>query len=199
MGHPRTTIFALIGAVVVLAVILGVRLAVMGGGGHAGAGPSVGGPFTLVDHTGKTVTDADFQGRYKLIFFGYTFCPDVCPTTLGTVAAALDQLAPEQRARLAPLFVSVDPERDTPEVLREYVAAFHPAIIGLTGTPEQVTAAMKAYKVYAAKAASADPGSYTVDHSAITYLMAPDGTFLAHFPHGTGADEMAALLKKTIQ
>ncbi|MGE5546658.1 MAG: SCO family protein [Solirubrobacterales bacterium] len=195
----RYTLVTVIAIAIVLAVAVGSRLAVWSGTGaqHAGA-PAIGGPFTLVDHNGRTVSDADFRGRFMLIYFGYTFCPDVCPTALGTVATALDKLSPAERARITPIFISIDPERDTPAALKDYVAAFHPDLVGLTGSPEQVTPVLKAYKVYSAKVKGADPQAYTMDHSSILYLVGPDGRFVAHFPHGTTADELAAGLHQRL-
>jgi protein SCO1/2 len=166
------------------------------------AGAAIGGPFTLIDQDGKTVTDEDFRGQYMLVYFGYTYCPDVCPTSLSIVGRALDILeeqAPDQAARIQPVFISVDPDRDTPAVLKDYVKNFHERLIGLTGTPDQVAAAAKAYRVYFAKVrekgAAAD--EYLMDHSSITYVMGPDGKFATHFGHGTDpavmAEKLAAL------
>lgn len=152
----------------------------------------IGGPFTLTDQSGKAVTDADYRGKYLLIYFGYTYCPDVCPTELGTMARAVDLLGP-QADKVQPLFISVDPERDTVAHLKEYVALFHPRLVGLTGTPEQVKAAAKAYRVYYAKAPQKDakPDEYLMDHSSFIYLMGPDGRFLGVYPAGTTADRLA--------
>ncbi len=198
MKKSRTPLIAVLAIAAVFAIAVGSRLLVWSGGDHGGGGGGViGGPFTLTDQDGGTVTDADFRGRWMLIYFGYTFCPDVCPTSLGVIAAAMDKLAPDERDKLVPIFVSVDPDRDTPAVLKEYVAAFHPALLGMTGTAEQLAPVMKAYKVYAAKVNNdGEPTAYTVDHSSILYLMGPDGRFVAHFPHGTTADQLAAGLKK---
>jgi protein SCO1/2 len=160
--------------------------------------PAIGGPFSLVDQTGAAVTEATYQGRYRLMFFGYTFCPDVCPTALSTVSAALDKLSAGQRKMIVPIFVTVDPSRDTPPVMKDYVSAFGPGIVGLTGSEEQVAAVAKSFKVYAAKVKGEKPGEYSMDHSAILYLMGPDGRFLAHFPHGTSADDLAAGLKRQL-
>lgn len=197
MKKSRTPLIAAIAIVLVLAVAVGSRFLVWSGGDHGGGGAgAIGGPFTLTDQDGRTVTDADFRGRWMLVYFGYTFCPDVCPTSLGVVAGAMDKLAPAEREKLVPIFISVDPDRDTPAVLKDYVAAFHPALLGMTGTAEQLAPVMKSYKVYAAKVKNDDPTAYTVDHSSILYLMGPDGRFVAHFPHGTSADQLAAGLKK---
>jgi cytochrome oxidase Cu insertion factor (SCO1/SenC/PrrC family) len=155
----------------------------------------VGGPFALQDPAGKTVTDADFRGRTLLVFFGYTYCPDVCPATLQVIAAALDKLGP-RADRIAPLFISVDPERDTPQKMGEYVQSFSPRIIGLTGTPTQIDAVKKAYRAFAQKAGTGS--DYTVDHSAIIYVMGPDGSYLAHFTPATSVDQMAARLGELV-
>lgn len=148
--------------------------------------PAVGGPFELVNHEGRAVTEADYRGRLMLVFFGFTYCPDVCPTGLTAIGQALDMLGADA-VNVAPLFVTVDPERDTPEQLKEYVRHFHPRLIGLTGTPEKIAAAAKAYRVYYAKARTpgAPPDEYTMDHTSIVYLMGRDGKFIAHFSHGT--------------
>ncbi len=163
----------------------------------------IGGPFELVDGSGRTVTDKDFRGKYLLVFFGFTHCPDVCPTALSEIALTLDALG-EVADKVQPLFISVDPERDTPELMGEYVAQFHPRIMGLTGSPDQVADVAKAYRVYYKKSipeeeiGKEDP-FYVMDHSAITYLMSPDGDFLKHFSHGTAPDEMAAAIRDVVQ
>lgn len=159
----------------------------------------IGGPFRLVDQDGRTVSDADFRGRFMLIFFGFTYCPDICPMELVTIAEALDRLGPEGE-RVVPIFVSVDPERDTPDVMGDYVRAFHPRLIGLTGTTEQVAEAARAYRVAYRRAPGSPPGSmdYLVDHSAFTYLMGPDGGFRALFRFGTDAETMARELASLI-
>ena len=143
--------------------------------------PRIGGPFALVDHTGKAVTDEDYRGKWLLVFFGYTSCPDVCPTALNEVAEVMDGLG-RDAARVRPLFITVDPERDTPEVMAEYVAAFDPRIVGLTGTVEQVGAAAASYRVYYAKAPDEGaPGGYYMTHSAFLYLVDPEGRFRTMF------------------
>lgn len=198
MKMPKTTLSILLAVVVVVLVAVGARLLVWSGGEHSTIA-SIGGPFTLVNQDGRTVTDQDFRGRWMLIYFGYTFCPDVCPTSLSVAAQAMDKLAPAEQKQLVPVFVTVDPARDTPPVMKDYVGAFHPAMVGLTGDEAQVQAAMKAYKVYGAKAKGGDAQSYTVDHSSILYLVGPDGRFVQHFPHGTNADEVVAALKKHLK
>lgn len=162
--------------------------------------PPIGGSFELVDHTGRTVTDRDFHGTYLLMFFGYTFCPDVCPTTITTITNAMDILGPEGANRITPAFVSVDHERDTPASLGEYVAHFHPRFVGMTGTKDQISKIAKAYRVYYAKAeeAESDPEDYLIDHSAITYLVGPDGKFIRHFPYGIDPEIMADRIKEIL-
>ncbi|MCW3474190.1 SCO family protein [Limobrevibacterium gyesilva] len=154
------------------------------------AGVSVGGPFALTDTNGHAVTDASYRGRWMLVYFGYTFCPDVCPTELQAVAAALDKLGPDA-AKIAPLFITVDPERDTVAALADYVKLFDERLIGLTGTPDQISAAARAYRVYYAKATPKDSSSYLMDHSSFLYLMGPDGTFRALFRQGTSPQDLA--------
>ena len=137
--------------------------------------------FSLVDHTGKAVKDEDFRGKWLLVFFGYTYCPDVCPTTLNEIAEVMERLG-EKAVNVQPLFITIDPERDKPEQMAAYVAAFDPRIVGLTGTPEQVKAAAGAFRVYYAKATDAGASDgYLMDHSTALYLMNPDGEFEAFF------------------
>lgn len=148
--------------------------------------------FALTDHTGRRVTEADFAGRWKLVFFGYTYCPDICPTTLAYMATVLDSLG-DQAERVAPLFITVDPARDTPEVMAAYVAAFHPQLIGLTGTDADVAAAAKAFRVYYERMEQADaPDGYLMAHAGYVYLMSPAGRFEAVFREGgETAEELA--------
>ena len=158
----------------------------------------VGGRFTLTDHTGKRVSDRDFRGKHMLIFFGFTNCPEICPTALQVAAAALDKLGPKAD-RIVPIFITVDPERDTPQRMAEYVASFSPRLIGLTGTPEEIETVEKAYRVYARKVPDATSAAgYSMDHSVITYVMGPDGAYKAHFTHSTDADAMAGRLSKML-
>ncbi|MEO5336849.1 MAG: SCO family protein [Magnetospirillum sp. WYHS-4] len=158
---------------------------------------NIGGPFALIDEDGRPITDQAFKDKFLLIFFGYTFCPDVCPTSLGLVAEALDTLGPDAE-KVVPVFVSVDPARDTPAHLKEYVKKFHPRLRGLTGSPDQVARAAKAYKAFYAKAAGGDDKDYLIDHSALLYLMGPDGKFRAFFSHGTPGAEMAQRIKELL-
>lgn len=161
--------------------------------------PKIGGPFSLIDHNAKPVTDKDYRGKYMLIFFGYTFCPDVCPTALSNVASALDELGPLAE-KFQPIFISVDPDRDTPKILKDYVSAFHPQAIGLTGTADNIAAAAKAYRVYYAKVREegTDKDDYLMDHSAIVYLMNTEGKFIGHFPHSISGEDMAKALKEKL-
>ena len=159
---------------------------------------SVGGPFEMVDHRGETVTEQALEGRFALIYFGYTGCPDVCPTELNTMAGAIDALATEDAARVLPVVVSVDPARDTVAVLRDYVAAFHPRMIGLTGSAAQVTAMKKTYRVYSRALDADDDGFYFVDHSTFIFLMGPDGRFIEIMRPQLSIDEMADRLRARV-
>lgn len=159
------------------------------------AGPQIGGDFQLVDHEGRRVTAASYAGRHMLVFFGFTHCPDVCPLALGEVSVALDALGPEAASKVQPLFVSVDPERDTPAILKDYVAAFDDRITGLTGTPEEIAAAARAYRVYYKKVPVEGALGYTMDHSAFVYLMGPDGRLEAFFTHETKGEAMAKKIR----
>ena len=155
----------------------------------------VGGPFELVDHTGRTRSDKDFRGRLMLVYFGFTFCPDVCPADLQAIGLALDKLGNDADS-VQPLFITVDPERDTPEHLADYVALFHPRLIGLSGSLDAVRKAADAYKVYYAKVPlGKDAADYTVDHTAFIYLMDRDGNYLGFFPPGTSADRMVEIIR----
>ncbi|HXT78764.1 MAG TPA: SCO family protein [Acetobacteraceae bacterium] len=166
--------------------------------GHGDRITSLGGPFQLEDGNGKTVTDRDFRGKYTLVYFGYTFCPDVCPTTLNAVADAMDRLG-SKAAKVQPLFITVDPKRDTPAVVKEYAAAFGPKIEGLTGTPEQIAAVAKEYRVYYQEHRTGPgPNDYSMDHSSILYLMGPDGRFVAPIRADQSGEQMAAALAKWI-
>jgi len=155
---------------------------------------AVGGPFHLEDQNGKPVSDADMKGRPFLVFFGFTHCPDVCPTTLFDVSQVLHQLG-KDADRAGALFITVDPERDTPAVLKEYLSNFDPHLRGLTGDPAAVAAAIKAYRVYAKKV-PLDNGDYTMDHTAVVYLMDRDGQFVAPFDLKRTPETAAADLRR---
>lgn len=151
----------------------------------------VGGPFTMVNQSGETVTEKTYAGKPMLLFFGYTYCPDVCPTELQVMAEALRQLG-AKGSDIQPIFVSVDPARDTPETLKAYVANFGEQFIGLTGSPEQLAAMAQGYRVFYQKVDNKDaPDAYLMDHSSIIYLMGPDGKFLKHFTYSTDAKALA--------
>lgn len=163
------------------------------GGGQSGA-PLIGGPFSLTDAAGHTVTDRDFRGKVMLVFFGYTNCPDVCPDELQKIAQAMDKLG-SKAAEVAPVFISVDPERDTPQVVDAYAKTASDKIVGLSGTADQIASVAKAYRVYFRKAPDKN-GGYAMDHSTITYVMGKDGAYVTHFNFTTSADAMAASLAK---
>lgn len=156
-----------------------------------------GGPFSLVDHNGKTVTDKDYADKFKLIYFGFTFCPAICPTELAKMTAALNALG-EEAKKIQPLFITVDPERDTVEKMKPYVALFHPSLVGLTGTPEQIKNTTKAYKIYAAKVEDPSLSDYTVDHSSFIYLIAPDGRLLYIFKSSDDASVLERITRQWI-
>lgn len=165
------------------------------------AGIKVGGPFTLVDQDGKTRTDKDFADRHKLIYFGFTYCPAICPTELGKITRALKTVQGEDPAvleKLYPVFVTVDPERDTPEVLKDYLSLYHPAFTGLTGTPDQIEAMKKAFRIYAAKVNEPGMTEYTMDHSSFIYLLAPDDSVLGIYRADDGADMIVADIKANL-
>jgi protein SCO1/2 len=188
---------ALIGGAIALVLLPGPREQIVQSLPSTGKA-LVGGPFELVDHTGKKVTDADFRGRFMLVYFGFTYCPDVCPSGLQVMSAALDQ-AGSKADQITPILITVDPQRDTPEQLAQYVPSFHPRLVGLTGSPDQVAAALKAYRVYAKKVE--DPKSsagYTYDHSSIIYLMDRQGNYVAHFTHATPVERIAERLKQVL-
>ncbi len=196
-GLRRGLIIAVILAVAGFAWIsLSSWLAQDGDGNGGGVGEvSIGGPFSLTDQNGRAVTEKDYLGKLQLIYFGFTSCPDICPTALQTVAIALDELGADA-GKVTPILISVDPERDTPAAMKDYVASFHESMVGLTGTPEQVAAAAKAFRVYYQKVQL--PGSslgYSIDHSGFLYLMGRDGKYLAHFRHNSTPEEIVKKLR----
>ena len=156
----------------------------------------VGGPFQLTDQSGKRVSDKDFRGRYMLIYFGYSFCPDVCPTTLAVMAQALEKLGNKSR-QVAPILITIDPERDTPKVLEDYVKAFGPSFVGLTGSADEIKAVEKKYRVYAVKK-PLEGGNYGMDHSSVIYLMGPDGKLVSFYDEAISPDDLAKELKSKI-
>jgi cytochrome oxidase Cu insertion factor (SCO1/SenC/PrrC family) len=163
------------------------------GGGPQGAAAT---PFVLVDQEGRQRSDKDFRGRWVLLYFGYSYCPDVCPTTLAVMANTLDRLGP-QADRVVPVFVSVDPARDTPAVLKAYLAAFGPRFVGLTGKPEAIARLAHAYGVYY-RNRPLPGGTYSVDHSSAIYLLDPEGRFVKTYDDQDGPAAIAADLKKRL-
>ena len=160
-------------------------------------GHAVGGPFRLAASNGRMVTDRTYRGKWLLVFFGYTHCPDVCPTTLNAIAAALRRLGPAA-AQVQPLFITVDPRRDTLQVLANYVRVFDPRIVGLTGTADQIAAVAREYKVYFAADETPAERDYQVDHSAFIYVMNPKGEFVQVFGDSVSGGEIAARLERLI-
>jgi len=195
-GPSNNTVYAIIG------LLVAVMLLAAGGylflSGSQPAALAVGGPFSLIDGDGHAVTDQTYRGKFMLVYFGYTYCPDVCPTTLSAVADAMDKLGPKAD-KIQPLFITVDPKRDKPDVVKQYAAAFGTRIIGLTGSPEQIAAAAKAYRVYYAEhRTGTGPDDYSMDHSSVLYLMGPDGRFIEPLRADQTGPEMAAVLTKLI-
>jgi protein SCO1/2 len=187
----------IIAAAVVAAIIVGVGVRLFLSGapetGRSSSGEAlVGGPFVLVDQEGRLRQDSDFRGNYMLVMFGYTFCPDVCPTTLYNVTLALDTLDEDVSQQIQPIFITVDPARDTVAAMRAYADNFHPRLVALTGSDDEIAAVAKAYRVYYAKA---DEGEdYLVDHTAFIYLMDSEGRYTRHFSHNTSVEDLAAAL-----
>lgn len=157
----------------------------------------VGGPFALTDHTGRPVTEETFRGRYMLIYFGYTYCPDVCPATLQVLMSALESMG-EAADQVQPIFITVDPQRDTVEEMARYVQYFGDPLIGLTGTSEQVDEAARAYRVYHQRAEDDQGDAYLVDHTSILYLMGPDGKFVKHFNYDSDPEDLAAEISEYV-
>lgn len=165
-------------------------------------GAKIGGPFALTDQDGRAVTDKSFAGKYRIMYFGYTFCPDVCPTTAQVIGAAMRQLDKKDAAvsaKVVPVFVTVDPERDNPAVLKQFVAAFYPRFVGLTGTPAAIEATEKEYGVAASKGKVTPNGGYLVGHTNAVYLMDPDGKPLALLPTDQGADATADEIRRWVR
>ncbi len=203
-ANPRTPPrFALVAIVFagVLVIAAGVLLALAlretprGAAGTALAS-AIGGQFQLIDQNGKPFSDANLKGKWHLIFFGYTHCPDACPTALNEMSLALDRLG-IKRDEVGVVFITVDPERDTPDVLKSYVQSFDAPIVALTGSPEAVAQAAKAYRVFYAKHPRAD-GDYDMDHSAVIYVMNPEGRFTVTFTPDSSADAIVQRLQKLI-
>ena len=165
-------------------------------------GARMGGAFTLTNQDGKRVSDADFKGQYRLVYFGYTFCPDVCPVDVQQLMAGFrvfEKEAPVAAAKTVPIFITVDPERDTPSVLKQFVSAFHPRLIGLTGTPAEIAATSKLYGVVYEKNISSDAKAYLVDHSRTAVLYGPDGAPIALIPQDGTPQEIAAEFERWVK
>ena len=191
----------------IIAMLIGGALALAGCNAAAPAaepplaGADIGGDFALTASDGRTVKWDDFAGQYRVVYFGYAFCPDICPTDMQRVAQGLKLLKasdPELAAKIQPIFITIDPERDTQAVVGEFAAAFSPDIIGLTGTPDQIAAAAKTFRVFYAKGEAIDGGGYLVDHSNIVYLFGPAGEPLATLPVDQGGEAVAAELRKWV-
>jgi len=195
---PRSIKLAIAGLVVAMVLIVGAVGLLLTGHSRDNAAQAIGGPFALTTGDGRSVTDQDFRGKFMLVYFGYTFCPDVCPTTLNAIADAMDKLGPTA-ARVQPIFITVDPKRDTPAVMKQYTANFGPKLLGLTGTPEQIAKVAKEYRVYYAEHRTGPgPNDYSMDHSSIVYLMGPDGKFLAPIPAEESATTIAVDIQKAV-
>lgn len=165
------------------------------------AGAAIGGDFALTNSKGETVRWGDFAGKYRIVYFGYTFCPDICPTDMSRVAQGLKALKasdPDKAGKIVPIFITIDPERDTQAVVGEFAAAFSPDIVGLTGTPQQIDAAAKAFKVFYAKGEAQPGGGYLVDHSNVVYLFGPDGAPIATLPTDKDGKAVAAELARWV-
>jgi protein SCO1/2 len=163
-----------------------------------GKQPTIGGPFSLVDQDGRTFTDANLRGKPTLLYFGYTFCPDVCPTSLLLMENAAENLGPDGPKKVNLVFITIDPERDTPKLMKGYVGNFGPTIVGLTGTPQQIAAVAHSYRVYYQKVPSKDGSPYLMDHSSIVYLLDSRGRFVTHFTHETKAETITAALQREL-
>jgi cytochrome oxidase Cu insertion factor (SCO1/SenC/PrrC family) len=158
----------------------------------------IGGPFGLTDQNGVRRTDADFRGKLMLVYFGFTYCPDICPTDLQAIGLAIDGLGAAGDA-VQPLFITVDPERDTPQLLADYVPMFHPRLIGLSGDASAIREAARAYRVYYARVPKTDGSDYTVDHSAFIYLLDRQGGYLGYFPPGTPPDRITDAIRPLLE
>lgn len=192
--------------IVLLAAALPLALSACGSGGSAAGPPplegaDIGGPFTLTGKDGKPVTWDQFKGQWRIVYFGYTFCPDACPTDMTQLIKGYNQFAkaqPERAAEVTPIFISIDPERDTPAIVGEWSAAFSPRLVGLTGTPQQVKVAADAFHAFYGKGEET-AGGYLMDHSRAAYLMDPDGKPIALLPVDKGGAAVAAELEQWVQ
>ncbi len=191
----RTAITALL---VTLLVLLGVSVTaflLLPSGEDQDVRAQIGGPFTLTAHTGETVTDQTYNDKLKLIFFGFTYCPDVCPISLSTMTRTMEMLGDEAE-RVQPLFITIDPERDTAEALAQYVTHFHPSLVALTGSQEAIADVAQSYFVGYTKVYDESATDYLMDHSVLVYLMSEDNDYLAHFNHQTSPEEVASTIRE---
>jgi protein SCO1/2 len=156
---------------------------------------SVGGPFTLTDASGKPRSDSEFRGKLMIVYFGYTYCPDVCPADLMAITQALDALGPLAQG-VQPVFITIDPERDIGNVLAEYVAAFHHSFVGLTGSPEEIRKVANSFKAFYAKVADPRSADYSIDHTGVIYLMGRNGEYLGFMPPQTSPERLTEILRK---
>ena len=196
MMHARHVVLAAAAGFALAAAGLGIAFVASSGRTIAPAGGSIGGPFTLTDETGSTVTEASLAGKPSVIYFGYTFCPEVCPTTLMDMSHWITKLGPDAD-KLNFVFVTIDPERDTAKVMHDYVASFDRHIRGFTGTPEQIADIARKYRVYY-KRVPTDDGDYVMDHSAIIYLMDPKERFFSAIPYQEADDAALAKLHRLV-
>ena len=186
-----------------LGLLLLLLAACSGGGSEAPPleGARLGGAFSLTSQDGRRVSSAEWDGRYRIVYFGFTYCPDVCPVDLQTIGQAMrlvERSEPEKAARIQPIFITVDPQRDTPAVLKQYVSSFHPRLIGLTGSQEEIAAVAKQHGVYFRKADEPAASEYLVDHSRIALLFGPKGEPIAILPHDKGAEAVAGELRRWV-
>jgi cytochrome oxidase Cu insertion factor (SCO1/SenC/PrrC family) len=189
-----------------LGVLLGVLIAVVGlylytprnEQPTASTKLTIGGAFTLTNQDGQTVHDTDLRGQILVVFFGFSHCPDVCPTGLSTITAALNQLSKTKQEHITPLFITVDPARDTPSVLKTYLESFHPRFIGLTGTEQALKVVLDAYRVFRNATPKNNIGEYMMEHSSIIYIMGKDGKFITHLSHTDTPEVLAQTLDKLL-
>lgn len=193
--------FLVAAAAIALLLSIAGRIGLIGGPqqqAEVGGTPDIGGAFTLVDQDGETVTNETYAGQYRLIYFGFTSCPDICPTTLQIMTLVMDSLG-GVADEVVPMFVTLDPERDDPAKVAAYLENFDPRFVGLTGTPEQIAATAKTYRIYHAKVELPDSAiGYTIDHSSFIYLMGPDGRYLTHFTHDDDPETIAKKVRETV-
>ncbi|MEH6403983.1 MAG: SCO family protein [Sneathiella sp.] len=192
-------LFVVIGVTVAALVLTGIIPSASNSGrsGIIVGAPQIGGEFTATNNKGKAVSDKDFQGKMMLVFFGYTFCPDVCPTEMQTFSQVMSELG-DDAASVTPVFITIDPARDTVPVIDEFVQAFHPSIVGLTGTNDQIDQIKKAYRAYGQQVEGDDSEYYLVDHTSFTYLMGTDGKLITVFSYGTTPEEITKTIKEQI-